>query len=387
MANGKGSCELPKDQASYIAALGATRQDESFCTLGNKAPRLALPASRLRCCSSGIRRATIHSAIRAPCGKDGSMKRAARHKTGSVVFDTRRKTWNFLRWEEGKRRSKQIGTLAEYPTKGAAWRAAQLFNPSKDTPKTTTASIPTVRLVAERYCTERMPSRYSTARVYRSWLNNYVLPQWGDKPISEVQPRPVELWLRQLQLAPKSKSHVRNLLHVLVDFAMWAGVLEVSRNPIDLVVVKGATKRTRQPRSLTVEQFQKLSQHLREPFGTMAMVCVCFGLRISECLALRWSDVDWLNGTLRVERGIVGQRVDDVKTVGSRKSLTIAKELLGCLKVWRQTTEFASAEDWIFASPLKLGRLPYSYPGFWRELQRAATEAKTGHSHFPAYVP
>lgn len=306
------------------------------------------------------------------------MKRAARHKTGSVVFDTRRKTWNFLWWEEGKRRSKQIGTLAEYPTKGAAWRAAQLFNPPTDTPKTTTASIPTVRLIAERYCTERMPSRYSTARVYRSWLNNYVLPQWGDKPISEVQPRPVELWLRQLQLAPKSKSHVRNLLHVLVDFAMWAGVLEVSRNPIDLVVVKGATKRTRQPRSLTVEQFQKLSQHLREPFGTMAMVCVCFGLRISECLALRWADVDWLNGTLRVERGIVGQRVDDVKTVASRKDLTIAKELLGCLKVWRQTTGFASAEDWIFASPLKLGRLPYSYTGFWRELQRAATEAGMG---------
>ena len=110
----------------------------------------------------------------------------------------------------------------------------------------------------------------------------------------------------------------------------------------------------------------------------MAMVCVCFGLRISECLALRWSDVDWLNGTLRVERGIVEQKIGDVKTEGSRKSLTIAKELLACLKVWRQTTEFASAEDWIFASPLKLGRLPYSYTGFWRELQRAGIDAGIG---------
>ena len=52
----------------------------------------------------------------------------------------------------------------------------------------------------------------------------------------------------------------------------------------------------------------------------MALVCVCFGLRISECLALRWSDVDWLNGMLRVERGIVEQNVDDVKTDESRKS-------------------------------------------------------------------
>ena len=50
---------------------------------------------------------------------------------------------------------------------------------------------------------------------------------------------------------------------------------------------------------------------------------MCFGLRISECLALKWSDVDWLNAKLRVERGIAGQIVDDVKTDGSRRSFTV----------------------------------------------------------------
>ena len=98
-----------------------------------------------------------------------------------------------------------------------------------------------------------------------------------------------------------------------MEFAMWSGALEISRNPIDLVVVKGATKRTRQPRSLTVDEFRKFLQQLGEPFRTMALLCVCFGLRISECLALKWCDVDWLNGKLRIERGIVRQRVDDVK--------------------------------------------------------------------------
>jgi len=309
------------------------------------------------------------------------MKRAARHKTGSVVFDKRRKTWNFLWWEDGKRRSRLIGTLKGLPTKSAAWAVSQASIPHHETLETANrelAGVPTVKALSARYESERMPSRRSTARVYRSWLHNYILPQWGEKLISEVHPRPVELWLRQLDLSPKSKSHIRNLLHVLLDFAMWAGVLELSRNPIDLVVVKGATKRTRQPRSLTVEQFQKLVGRLRQPFGTMAMVCVCFGLRVSECLALRWSDVDWLNGTLRVERGIVEQNVDGVKTDGSRKSLTIAKELLDRLHEWRQATEFSSDGDWIFASPMKLGRLPYSYTGFWRELQRAATDAGIG---------
>jgi len=61
---------------------------------------------------------------------------------------------------------------------------------------------------------------------------------------------------------------------------------------MELVTIKGATKRTKQPRSLTVEEFQKFVQHLEDPFRTIALICVCFGLRISECLALRWSDVD-----------------------------------------------------------------------------------------------
>jgi integrase len=79
---------------------------------------------------------------------------------------------------------------------------------------------------------------------------------------------------------------------------------------------------------ITVEQFRLLVSHLHEPHGTIALLCTCFGLRISECLALRWSDLDWLNKRLRVERGIVERVVDDVKTDESRKSLVIATELI-----------------------------------------------------------
>jgi integrase len=81
----------------------------------------------------------------------------------------------------------------------------------------------------------------------------------------------------------------------------------------------------------------------------MALLCVCLGLRISECLALRWSDVDWLNGKLRVERGIVCQQVDEVKTVESRRDMPIDACLLNVLKAWKQTTQFPYSEDWMFS--------------------------------------
>ncbi len=302
------------------------------------------------------------------------MKRA-RYNRGSLVLNKRSKTWHYLWCEDNRRRSKVIGTLRDYPTKTAAWRVAERV---RDGLRKTLITQLTVAELAKRYEDEKLPTRSNTARVYRAWLHNHILPHWGDRPITDIQPRDVELWLRQLDLSPKSRSHVRNMLRLLVDFAMWCGVIEVRRNPIDLVRVNGAGKRVRQPRSLTVEEFQKLIAELKEPFRTMAIVAVCFGLRVSELLALRWSDVDWLGGKLTIERRIVAQEVDDVKTVGSRKSTTIDTELLEVLKQWKQATEFSGEHDWIFASPVQLGRLPYCDSGFWRELQRAAKAAGIG---------
>ena len=153
---------------------------------------------------------------------------------GSVRFDKRRKTWNYLWYEAGKRRSRLIGTKQDYPNKAAAWKAVERVQVKPS------AVGETVSDVIACYETERMPSRHSTARVYRSFLSNHILPKWGETHISEMQPRPVELWLRSLSLSPKSKTHVRSLLHSIVEFAMWSGLLDITRNPISLVQQQGS---------------------------------------------------------------------------------------------------------------------------------------------------
>jgi hypothetical protein len=60
------------------------------------------------------------------------MLRAQRHTLGSVRFDKRRKTWNYLWYDAGKRRSRLIGTKQDYPTKAAAWRAVESMKPKTD---------------------------------------------------------------------------------------------------------------------------------------------------------------------------------------------------------------------------------------------------------------
>ena len=303
------------------------------------------------------------------------MKRVQRHAVGSVRYDKRRGTWNYLWYDGPTRRSRRLGTKQELPTKAAAWKEVG----RRDVGRRKTPNGDTVRSVIARYEAERMPSRHSTARVYRSFIKNHILPNWGGTLIQDVQPRPVELWLRELPLSPKSKTHVRSLMHGLVEFAMWAGLLDISRNPISLVQNNGATRKVRKARSLTAEQFNALLKELHEPFATLALVCVCLGLRISEALALRWADVDWLGSRLNIRRGIVEQVVGDLKTEGSAKTVDLAGELLERLKSWKQLSEFSGGDDWVFASPVKLGRLPYSYTGVWRELVRATDAAKIGH--------
>lgn len=310
------------------------------------------------------------------------MKRQ-RKQFGSVVLDRRTSTWNFLWWEVGNRRSKRIGSLRDFPTKAAAWKKAKPLVYMMEDRAAGSTSTPegmhSIGNLVRLYRAERMPQRYSTSLGYEAWLKNHIIPKWGDCMLEELQPRPVELWLRSLaHLAPKSKAHIRGLLHALWDFGMWRGDVAVQRNPMELVTIKGSTVRTRKPRSLTVEQFRRFAEQLGDPYRTIAVLCVCFGLRIGECLGLKWLDVDWLAARLSIERDIVRQQVDEVKTVNSARLLPMDPSIIEVLTSWKQRTQFPGPDDWMFASPAQLGRLPVSYSFVWKQYQSASMRAGIG---------
>jgi integrase len=303
-----------------------------------------------------------------------------------IVFSKSLGTWHLRWYENGVRKSKQLGDIRDLPTLEAAKKKATPLIKVMTKPV-----VPLVRDLVDDFKKERMSTRFSTRTAGVSRFENHVIPKWGDSPITALQHRPVELWLRELvkvspvgetpeKLSAKSKVHIRGLLGQLWDYAMWRGDVELTRNPMSLVEIKGATTEKRKPRSLTVEEFQKFVAHLEEPIRTVAFVCVCLGLRISECLALQWSDIDWFNKELRVERGIVRGRVGELKTAGSRRKMALAPEMIGILSARRRATEFSEPDNWIFASPVSIGRNPISYPWVWVSFQDAARKA--GIEHF-----
>jgi integrase len=71
--------------------------------------------------------------------------------------------------------------------------------------------------------------------------------------------------------------------------------------------------------------------------------------------------------------------VDDVKTETSHKAITVTETMIEQLKKWKQTTQFSAQENWVFASPSQIGRLPWSADSVNDAYKKAASAAKVEH--------
>jgi integrase len=267
------------------------------------------------------------------------------------------KAWEFRYYEplpDGSRRGLRavtVGTLQDYPTEAAARKsdtvqAIILRINAEHTLGPVTAS--TVGALIARYEKEELPERYSTRESYKSYLDNYIRPRWGQAPIAGIRAMAVEDWLKCLKLAPKTRGHIRSLMSTLFKSAQRWELIE--DNPMQLVRVKNVSRRLERPTVLTPEEFHNVLPHLRQPYRTMVLIAGYLGLRASEIVGLQWRDFDFEKSTLLVQRGIVHGRVDDVKTEYSRDIVPIAPELAKELLEYREGC-YPTEQGWLFANP------------------------------------
>ncbi len=96
--------------------------------------------------------------------------------------------------------------------------------------------------------------------------------------LAQVRPMVVEGWLKELDMAPKSKAHIRSVMHLLFECAARWELIDDRRNPISMVRVKESTKRRKRPIILGVESFEAIIAKLREPYRTMVLVAQCWDI-------------------------------------------------------------------------------------------------------------
>jgi integrase len=76
------------------------------------------------------------------------------------------------------------------------------------------------------------------------------------------------------------------------------------------------------------------------------------GMRRGECVALRWRDVDWAAGVIRVRRSYGDGEFGPPKTRRSSRAVPMADRLAAELDRHQRTTEFGDEEDLVFCHPL-----------------------------------
>ena len=247
-------------------------------------------------------------------------------------------------------------SIEKFPTQVAVERHLEAFVLKLNSENPTLAILePTFAAILDRFIEEeklleikqRRPGdrcvsegelSYSTVTSYLSVIKR-VREKWGTTRITRMKPVQVQDWLKKMDAAPKTKGHYKAVMHRLYEKAMLWEIVEWQRNPMELVEIKGISKRQKKPIVLTVEQYYLLLELLPQPYRTMVIVAQCTGLRAEEVLALEWQDIDFENLSMKVVRAVVHGRVETVKTEYSEDELPLDPDFAAILLDWKRECE------------------------------------------------
>lgn len=307
-----------------------------------------------------------------------------RYQKGSLRPSSRKggDVWEYRFREtvDGKRveRTHIVGTLKQYKTETAAWKAIELIRLNLNAGKNA-GPIMSFRTLADHYSQHEMPmdnheeKAWSTKNTNRGYLRKWVMPKWGESAISELTPVQVEGWLKTLMLDPRkgskakrpmqagTKAKIRNLMSAIYRHAMRHGFIQ--NNPIQLV--RQGSKRAKAPEILTVEEIHSLLAALRPRERTMVLLDAGSGLRRGELFGLQWGDVDFRNLVVHVQRSVVQNVVGKCKTEVSAKPMPLDEYMARDLLEWYRVTPYREADSYVFATDAnragsKRGKQPIS---------------------------
>lgn len=150
--------------------------------------------------------------------------------------------------------------------------------------------------------------RENTLRSYRSIVKNHIVPELGTMQLKRIKPKHLQNLLNQ-----KSKNLSQGTLIIIRSVLKQSFVYAtdfceyIFRNPAANIKLPKYLTPTKEATTFTSEQINALSQkfphghHLYMPL----MLSYHTGMRVGECLGLRWDDVNLQDRTIRVQATMI----------------------------------------------------------------------------------
>ena len=196
--------------------------------------------------------------------------------------------------------------------------------------------------------------REQTRQEYKRDLERHALPFFGPLKLAEVEPRDVKRFIGQLIGLGLTSSSVRRRMAPLR--ALFATAVE------DGLIRSNPTSRIRIPRSpadrpddqepakaLTETELARFLNEVPQEWRLFVEFLAHTGLRFSEAIGLRWSDVDFKAQRLHVRRRLY-HGVDAPKSRYGRRDIPLAPRMLDALQQQRRSSNYAEDGDPVFAT-------------------------------------
>ena len=225
---------------------------------------------------------------------------------------------------------------------------------------------------SERWLNEYLPGRglkLTTTDSYRQTINRHLLPAFGQHPLERLEREP-ELIDRYITaktragLSPKTISNHLLVLQVMLKTAIrWRlirhnPVSDVERPRVEqpdlnvLTEIEIARLWSAYTQLETDEPDPEQKQWWRLA-RTLTFVALGTAMRRGELLALRWHDVQLLEGHLRVREALVKGRFTTPKSRAGKRRIELGPRTKQLLADHWQHTAYNTDEDLLFAHPTK----------------------------------
>lgn len=293
--------------------------------------------------------------------------------SGSVWSETRRdhEVWIGQVRVAGRQRQKTLGRVRsrggkDGMTRAMAERALRDFRAEaedEEARQEEVAASPVVTLAdaGERHCRHLetvLNRRPQTVQDYRIILRLHLVPYFEEMAFDEITVADVEAFMHR-QIAEKGLAHSTvanqvNLLHAVFKTAMKAGL--VTSNPVTAADKPRSSGTDADIRFLTVEEVEALVRSVADDDvgptdAVLFRVAAMTGLRQGELIALRWRDVDWTAGVIRVRQSYTRGRLGKPKSRRSERGVPMADAVARALDEHHQRTRFKDDDDLVFPHP------------------------------------
>lgn len=186
--------------------------------------------------------------------------------------------------------------------------------------------------------TKRLEVSKSSFRAFESRCENWLLPRWGAVLIDQVDYLSIQKWIQGVLMPELTNKTIRDILSMMDQvFKYYRRVTGSTLNPTE-----GCTVRLSEPAEadpLTKAEIRRVLAADADPMIiNMIRFMVYSGLRISEVLAVAWSDVDLNEGTVTVSRARVASEYKVTKTRRSTRKLKLLRPAVEALREQRLLT-------------------------------------------------